>query len=453
MAIGICCLLFNISGCAKEETAENILEQYMNNWEKIESYEGAYEMSMKLGIQASDVSTDMEIKIDMDYEVISNPIAMHQEGDMEIKELGISMDMDSYLLEEDGKIVNYAKYNNEWMKAAYGEDNAITILNLDEMGENADSYKLENKTEKVNDKETYVLTATVKGEEMSDVLENLISEESLEGLDIDMDLSDIHMNYELNIYKETMLPARMAVMMESNDNSVLYSEEGIEITLEGFEYEMIVNAYDSVNKIEVPEEAKEENGTSSNIDTTNEETTSAREDIANEEMLNLDNMQIQINGKTYTLGKTTLQDMIDDGVPFDEDDIANADNNLNKNSESQGFKIELGEYWSAQVSFFNDTDTNKKISECYISKVYLPVKQDQTENILTFSFPLTVTEDELRDSAGEPTEFDEYISDDKKYTSHTLEYKTDSSKYIRDWGYKFEYINNELEYVTLTWLP
>ena len=65
--------------------------------------------------------------------------------------------------------------------------------------------------------------------------------------------------------------------------------------------------------------------------------------------VDLNNMQFAINGKVYTLGKTTLQTLIDDDVPFDKDDLLNANNNIDKNSQSEGFEIELGEYWDAQV--------------------------------------------------------------------------------------------------------
>ena len=62
-----------------------------------------------------------------------------------------------------------------------------------------------------------------------------------------------------------------------------------------------------------------------------------------------DRMTFSVSGKTYTLGETTLQEMIDDGVPFEEDDLANAGNNVNPNYESSSFNITLGEYAFAQV--------------------------------------------------------------------------------------------------------
>ncbi len=168
--------------------------------------------------------------------------------------------------------------------------------------------------------------------------------------------------------------------------------------------------------------------------------------------VDLDNMQFSINGKTYTLGQTTLQQLIDDGVPFNEDDLANAGNNLSKNSESQGFRIELAEYWSAQVYVLNDTDGNKTTSECYISKVYLPFKKDATQDILTFAFPLDITMDDLKANAGEPTDSSHYDGDDG-YFSDKLEYTRDSSKYIGDYGYSFEFTKGKLQYITIDYMP
>lgn len=168
----------------------------------------------------------------------------------------------------------------------------------------------------------------------------------------------------------------------------------------------------------------------------------------------LDNRSFAVNGKVYELGVTTLQDMIDDGVPFNENDIANAGNNLNKNYTSGAFKIELEDYYSVSVYVSNFTDSNMPANECIVTEVYLPVKQDKEPNgIVSFAFPLTITEDELNDNSGEPTDFREYISDDGTYISHTCEYTVDSTKYYGDSGYKFEFVNGELRYLTIDYLP
>lgn len=167
--------------------------------------------------------------------------------------------------------------------------------------------------------------------------------------------------------------------------------------------------------------------------------------------VDFDNMQFAINGKTYTLGQTTLQELIDDGVPFNEDDIANASNNLNKNSQSSGFRITLGNYWSGQVYVFNDSDAGKTASECYISEVYLPMHIGETQNVMSFAFPVDITLDELLANESDPTDNRTY--EGESHTTDTVEYKKDSTKYYGQYGYKFEFLDGNLQYITIDYLP
>lgn len=167
--------------------------------------------------------------------------------------------------------------------------------------------------------------------------------------------------------------------------------------------------------------------------------------------VNLDNRSFAVNGTVYTLGVSTLQDMIDGGVPFDEEDITNANNNLNSNTESQNFSIVLEEYYNAQVAVINTTEENKTMAECPISSIYLPVDLEESNDILTFAFPLTMAEDDLLAQAGEPTSRDSYSSG-SDYVMNTYEYKVESENYYRETGYKFEFTNGVLSYVTINWI-
>lgn len=167
--------------------------------------------------------------------------------------------------------------------------------------------------------------------------------------------------------------------------------------------------------------------------------------------VNLDNRSFAVNGTVYTLGVSTLQDMIDGGIPFNEEDIANANNNLNSNTESQNFSIVLGEYYNAQIAVINTTEENKTMAECPISSIYLPVDLEESNDILTFAFPLTMTEGDLLAQAGEPTSQDSYSSG-SDYTMNTYEYKVESENYYRETGYKFEFTNGVLSYVTINWI-
>ncbi len=171
--------------------------------------------------------------------------------------------------------------------------------------------------------------------------------------------------------------------------------------------------------------------------------------------VNFDKMHFWINGVEFVLGESTLQDMIDSGVvPFRAEDLEDAKNNLKKNYESAGFRIDLGEYWSAQVYVLNDTDEGKPTNECYISKIYLPNKPDRTQDILKFDFPLTMTMDELKANAGEP-EADNYrhYDGDNGYYSDTFKYTRPSTKYYGNSYYSFEYTKGELTYVYINYMP
>ena len=161
----------------------------------------------------------------------------------------------------------------------------------------------------------------------------------------------------------------------------------------------------------------------------------------------LDNRSFAYNGVVYTLGVSTLQDMIDDGVPFDEEDIANAGNNLSPNKQSQGFKIILGDYYSAQVYMGNWTDDGKPIAECPITQIYLPVKQDMDNSMLTFAFPLDITEEELVANSGEPTELREFVPEGESYSNNTYNYKRDGERYAGTSGYSFQFMKGVLKYL------
>lgn len=167
------------------------------------------------------------------------------------------------------------------------------------------------------------------------------------------------------------------------------------------------------------------------------------------------NRSFAINGKVYTLGETTLQQLIDDGVKFE--DTSNMNNNLKANYASENFDILLNdsEYYSCMIAVGNFTEDNKKIIECPITSLYMSVKADTkfVENTIEFAFPLTLTEAQLRANSGEPSDYSEYTSDNSDYYSHTLEYEWDNSKYFGKSGYSFEFQKGVFKYISMDYEP
>lgn len=170
------------------------------------------------------------------------------------------------------------------------------------------------------------------------------------------------------------------------------------------------------------------------------------------------------DGKVYTLGENTLQDLIDGGIPFKENELNNSGNNVNKNYETSCYTVKINDYVSIQLTFINTTDSNITEAECLLSEIrfytiYVPKpdfddsrNEEIINNIndaaehLCFAFPLTLTKEQLLANNSETTEEDEY---------NNVEYKIKSEVYLGSSGYTFEFNDdtNQLEEVYITWMP
>lgn len=183
-----------------------------------------------------------------------------------------------------------------------------------------------------------------------------------------------------------------------------------------------------------------------------------------ENYADLENRSFAYNGQIFTLGESTLQDLIDGGIPFCEDDLKNIGNNVNSNYETDRYDVEINDYVSMQFAFVNTTETNITEAECLLSLVrwhplYVPqpdyedsMNEEITELIndaadhVCFPFPLTLTKEQLLENNGDASEVDEY---------NNVYYRIESEIYMGDSGYSFEFnkVTNQLENVSISWLP
>lgn len=183
-----------------------------------------------------------------------------------------------------------------------------------------------------------------------------------------------------------------------------------------------------------------------------------------ENYADLENRSFAYNGKIFTLGESTLQDLIDGGIPFKKDELSNIGNNINSNYETDRYTVEINDYVSMQFAFVNTTETNITEAECLLSLVRwhpLYVSQPDYEDSMNeeiteliddaaahvcFSFPLTLTKEQLLENNGDASEVDEY---------NNVYYMIESEIYMGDSGYSFEFnkATNQLENVSISWLP
>ncbi|MBD5550959.1 MAG: hypothetical protein HDQ96_07265 [Lachnospiraceae bacterium] len=180
--------------------------------------------------------------------------------------------------------------------------------------------------------------------------------------------------------------------------------------------------------------------------------------------VDFENRSFAYNGKVFKLGESTLKDLIDGGIPFNESDLNNKGNNINSNYESSRYTVEINDHVSMQFKFVNITDDTLTEEECLLSYVrfyYHFVPQPDydaemnariTENILDaantvcFSFPATLTKEQLLENSSEGAEQDEY---------NNVVYNIDSEIYLlgSSYHFKFNKTTNQLTDMSMDWLP
>lgn len=182
-----------------------------------------------------------------------------------------------------------------------------------------------------------------------------------------------------------------------------------------------------------------------------------------ENYADLDNRAFVYNGKKFTLGESTLKDLIDGGIPFEQNSVNNSGNNVNKNYETERYTARINDYVTMQFMFGNFTDSEQKAEDCVLSYVryshlYVPhpdyeasMNAEISEMMLdgakqvNFSFPTTITKDQLLEKCSENAEEDGKV----------VKYSVDSEVYMGSSGYTFEFddTTGQLKEVRISWLP
>lgn len=212
------------------------------------------------------------------------------------------------------------------------------------------------------------------------------------------------------------------------------------------------------------EDTTEENGSEDST----EFSIPVQEDFAlapglSEKYADMDNRSFVYNGQKFTLGESTLKDLIDGGIPFEENDLNNSGNNVNKNYETERYTARINDYVTMQFMFGNFTDSEQKAEDCILSYVrYSHLYDPQPDydadmnseiaeamldaaKIVNFSFPGTLTKDQLLANSSENAEED----------GNYVKYMVDSEVYMGRSGYEFEFNKEtyQLKEVIISWLP
>lgn len=261
VAVMICLMVLALGGCKKKVTVESILTETAKNLESVESIEGSLSMEMGFGISQSGFSMGMNMNMDFDMEVMKDPSMFHMNGNVGMDLMDFSVDMEAYGETKENQSIVYMNVGDEWTKQSSDatEEESFDILQSvkdllpEDPGEKGIQAVLAEDTETVNGKDAYVITSQLSGEDIGDALD--VFESLMEdSIDSEMDLSDLTVEVTIKVYKDSMLPASIGMTMADGAVSVA-DEDGMAMTLDGLSYEFIISEYNSVEKIEIPEEA------------------------------------------------------------------------------------------------------------------------------------------------------------------------------------------------------
>ncbi|BDF34856.1 hypothetical protein CE91St62_29180 [Lachnospiraceae bacterium] len=210
------------------------------------------------------------ISMDMDVESTKKPAATHMKGSLSFKVSGsdMSTDVEVYAVEEDDELAAYTYANGEWSRSSSEDvENAIDENVFRSIGKAHESFEKKEKLVDVNDKECFELEGEVEGKVLSAVIgEGMLNSFDPSGSLIDdKELAKKQIPCTIDIYKDTILPARIHVDLKEIAEEI-YGESSGELEVKDYYVEINYHEYDKVDKIKVPGEALEATAGSSSFD-------------------------------------------------------------------------------------------------------------------------------------------------------------------------------------------
>ena len=166
---------------------------------------------------------------------------------------GLTGDMENYTVVQDDQILSYTGIAGQWMvsKMAYDKDSVERInAAAEDLLKSKDSLKLADETQDVDGTEAYMISGSISGADVKNLLSSM--ESTLGGLtgDTEMNLDDITVDFTYAVSKADKMPLYMDMVF-----SGLGAGEGDEqVTFSKFNMKMEYTNYDTVEAITVPQD-------------------------------------------------------------------------------------------------------------------------------------------------------------------------------------------------------
>lgn len=391
-----------LSGCGTKATPENLLRDMQKNAEEKESVL----MNFKIEMAFTDGSADVSLGVDMNMETVAEPESVHGKGTVSLNMDGVDFDVETemYSVKEEDEYVTYSLMQDQWTREV-ADDGEMTgeVDNIaEDVQEYADQFKLSEELVTINDKECFELTGELGGDLFSEMIQ-MDMLDSLEEYGIDEDaLADMVFPCTIDIYKDSILPARLYFEMSDTIASIL---ENSGVTISECYVDMTFMEYDTVEEITVPDEVVT-SAADSGLNLPQDDTYGDKSAVKPAEQSadlgkSWDSYTVQVNDTVITL-PCTIADLEAAGVKMDTE-YTPSDYVVNAGEyELAWFMADSGD--SIMVDMINTGSEPKEVKECLVGSVYADA-YSMTEGGLTVIFPggiqIGTSEEDLLAAYGE----------------------------------------------------
>lgn len=291
-ALAALAMLSACGGSTEKMTPEKLTQEMDAKFKEVTDVKYDLKMDVDMAMEMLGMKLDMKMTGDMKGDYSRSPEAFFLQGTTKVNTMGSeqAVDMQSYSAVEDNKMVTYAsippsgqeavdsKMAGKWIKTETDYDAAAMHMlqsNYELYKKYPAKFSLEEHKEKINDKDVYLLKATVDEEMMEDALNAAMAAQGgagansysqmLEG----MDLSKLKMIVELYIDKKDFLPVKNVTKltepaqvpfdlskMMGEDAGLLGESTSMNVQFNKLDMDVNYHDYNKGTKVTVPDEVK-----------------------------------------------------------------------------------------------------------------------------------------------------------------------------------------------------
>ena len=260
-------VIIMMAGCGKGKTSDNVLKTMAEKMKEVNSISGNMVLEIRTALESEVVSFNMN----MVYDVIAEDNDSFMTGNISTEINSEKEDVPSwshegyetfYHVKEDDEYVLYggeAGQMETWWKLVVDEQGFISIPAMIDVENWDKEAAFSEKTTKINKRRCFLLSGEISGEKCIEIMGGIFAMYDMMGI---LSLSDktvqenVKVPFELEIYEDTNLPARLSFDIEEFLSGIMAegtSEEGEK----RMKMMVTITQYDKAEAITVPELIRE----------------------------------------------------------------------------------------------------------------------------------------------------------------------------------------------------